>query len=115
ILGQYAALGLRRMLIDEATLPARQYSRAHGVVPQRSSLLSQVVGVVAAEWSYVTFRIALWIADAGMAALNAWGRIRALVSGRPFTRSAEVVLDEAMRQALEKRLGYTIDTSLLTA
>ncbi|KAJ1739709.1 hypothetical protein LPJ78_001709 [Coemansia sp. RSA 989] len=115
ILGQYAALGLRRILRSTAVSPLRRYSHIHGVTARRDTFLSQIIGLAAAEWSYITFRVALWIADVGMSAFNVWGRIKALISGKPFTQTADVVLDEAMRRALEKRLGYTIDTSLLTA
>ncbi|KAJ2181747.1 hypothetical protein GGF45_001349, partial [Coemansia sp. RSA 551] len=45
ILGQYAALGLRLMLLDEAISPARRYSQVHGVAPQRDTILSRFAGI----------------------------------------------------------------------
>ncbi|KAJ2039593.1 hypothetical protein GGH13_000218 [Coemansia sp. S155-1] len=115
ILGQYAALGLRRMLIDEALSSDRRYSGPRGVLPSRDTLLSRVVGVVAGEWSYVTFRLALWVAGAGMAVYGVWARIWSAVTGIPRIKDLDGVMDEAMRRAMEKKLGYQIDTSLLYA
>ncbi|KAJ2866650.1 hypothetical protein GGH94_001376 [Coemansia aciculifera] len=115
ILGQYAALGLRRMLIDEALSSDRRYSGARGVLPSRDTLLSRVAGVVAGEWSYVTFRLALWVAGAGMAVYGVWARIWSVVTGIPRIKDLDGVMDEAMRRAMEKKLGYQIDTSLFTA
>ncbi|KAJ2699787.1 hypothetical protein H4218_002448 [Coemansia sp. IMI 209128] len=115
ILGQYAALGLRRMLIDEALSSDRRYSGAQGVRPSRDTLLSRVVGVLAGEWSYVTFRLALWAAGAGMAVYGVWARIWSAVTGVPRIRDLDGIMDEAMRNAMEKKLGYRIDTSLFTA
>ncbi|KAJ2809479.1 hypothetical protein H4R20_000099 [Coemansia guatemalensis] len=115
ILGHYAARGLRMMLLHEATSPKRRYDHIHGVAPRRDTLLSRIAGVVSAEWSYATFCIALWVAGAGMAVYGLYGRLRALVLGRPYSQNPETVFDEAMRQALENRLGYKIDTSLFNA
>ncbi|KAJ2711046.1 hypothetical protein H4R19_003443 [Coemansia spiralis] len=115
ILGQYAAVGLRAMLVDDALGPERKYSGGHGVMPWRGTLVSRIAAVVAAEWSYVTFRVVLAVAGVGAAVLGACERVWALVTGTPPGARADVVLDEAMRLALEKRLGYTIDTSLLSA
>ncbi|KAJ1731823.1 hypothetical protein LPJ61_002344 [Coemansia biformis] len=115
ILGQYAASGLRTMLVEEALGPSRRYSRTHGVDPRRGTLISRAAGVVAAEWSYVTFRVALLVAGVGAAVLSACGRVWAMVAGTPPHKAVGGVLDEAMRLALEKRLGYQIDTSLLSA
>ncbi|KAJ2597758.1 hypothetical protein GGF39_002922 [Coemansia sp. RSA 1721] len=115
ILGQYAAYGLRSMLVEEAWSSERKYSHGGGVVPRRDSLISRAVGVVAGEWSYVTFRVALWAAGVGMALYGLWGRVLSAVTGRPFNRDMDSVMDDAMRHALEKRLGYRIDTSLFNA
>ncbi|KAJ2840894.1 hypothetical protein FBU31_000035 [Coemansia sp. 'formosensis'] len=115
ILGQYAALGLRRMLIDEALSSDRRYTGARGVLPSRDSLLSRVAGVVAGEWSYVTFRLALWAAGAGMAVYGVWARIWSAVTGTPRIKDLDGVMDEAMRRAIEKKLGYQLDTSLFNA
>ncbi|KAJ2806828.1 hypothetical protein H4R21_000717, partial [Coemansia helicoidea] len=116
ILGQYAATGLRAMLVDDALGPGRKYSRSAGVMPWRDTLVSRLAAAVAAEWSFATFRIALAIAGVGAAVLGACARAWMLVTGAPpGKRAADLVLDEAMRAALEKRLGYAIDTSLLNA
>ncbi|KAJ2901070.1 hypothetical protein IWW38_000035 [Coemansia aciculifera] len=115
ILGQYAALGLRRMLVDEALSPSRRYDGARGVLPSRDTLLSRVVGVLAGEWSYVTFRLALWVAGAGMAVYGVWARLWSAVTGVPRIKDLDGVMDEAMRRAMEKKLGYQIDTSLFNA
>ncbi|PIA18816.1 ABC1-domain-containing protein [Coemansia reversa NRRL 1564] len=115
ILGHYAARGLRMMLLHEATSSARRYDHIHGVAPRRDTLFSRIASVVSAEWSYATFCIALWVAGAGMAVYDLCGRLRALVSGRTYSRNSENVFDEAMRRTLENRLGYQIDTSLFNA
>ncbi|KAJ2855142.1 hypothetical protein J3B02_002317 [Coemansia erecta] len=115
ILGQYAALGLRRILIEEAWSSGRRYSAEKGVVVGRVSLVNRVLGVVAGEWSYVTFRLALWAAGVGMALYGLWGRVLSAVTGKPYSSDLDSVMDDAMRQALEKRLGYRIDMSLFNA
>ncbi|KAJ1821549.1 hypothetical protein LPJ56_003223, partial [Coemansia sp. RSA 2599] len=73
ILGQYAAYGLRRILVEEAWSPERRYSQERGVAVGRGSLVSRLLGVVAGEWSYVTFRFALWAAGVGMTLYGLWG------------------------------------------
>ncbi|KAI9505879.1 hypothetical protein GGI25_001283 [Coemansia spiralis] len=115
ILGQYAAHGLRLMLVGEALSPNRRYSRASGVVPGRDTLLSRMLGVVGGQWSYATFRIVLALAGMGMAAYNVWRRACSLVTGEVWSGDLDAVLDDAMRRAVEKKLGYQIDTSLFNA
>ncbi|KAJ2784002.1 hypothetical protein H4R18_001394 [Coemansia javaensis] len=115
ILGHYAALGLRAMLLEDALGPGRRYSQAHGVEPARATLASRALAAVAAEWSFATFRAVLWASGVAAAVWRLCGRAWALLSGRPVRAAADAVLDDAMRAALEKRLGYRIDTSLLSA
>ncbi|KAJ2450689.1 hypothetical protein GGF42_004428 [Coemansia sp. RSA 2424] len=115
ILGQYAALGLRRILVDEALSSNRRYDGTRGVLPSRDTLLNRMVGVLAGEWSYITFRLALWAAGAGMAVYSVWARIWSAVTGVPRIKDLDGVMDEAMRRTLEKKLGYQIDTSLFNA
>ncbi|KAJ2760114.1 hypothetical protein H4S06_001896 [Coemansia sp. BCRC 34490] len=116
ILGHYAALGLRAMLADEAASSSRRYSRAHGVCPSRDSLASRLGAVLASQWSYLAFRLALAAVGVAMAANRLWCRVLALATGKPHTAlELDSVLDDAMRRAIEKKLGYQIDTSLFIA
>ncbi|KAJ1770346.1 hypothetical protein LPJ74_003297, partial [Coemansia sp. RSA 1843] len=115
ILGQYAALGLRSMLTDEAMSPARRYSSVHGVEPSRDKLASRLGGLLAGQWSYISFRVVLAAAAVGMAAYRLWCRTLALVTGRSYITDMDTILDDAMRRVVERKLGYQIDTSLFSA
>ncbi|KAI8324464.1 ABC1-domain-containing protein [Martensiomyces pterosporus] len=115
ILGQYAAYGLRRMLVDEALSSSRRFDRTRGVVRSRDMLLSRLVGLVAGEWSYWTFKLAVWATTAGLALYDMWGRVASLIAGKPRPKDFEDLLDENMRKMMAKKLGYEIDTSLFSA
>ncbi|KAJ1891926.1 hypothetical protein LPJ81_005652 [Coemansia sp. IMI 209127] len=115
ILGQYAALGLRLMLTDEAMSPDRRYSCVHGVDPSRDRLVSRLGGILAGQWSYFTFRVVLAATGIGMAAYRLWCRALTLVTGRTYATDLDTIMDEAMRRVVERKLGYQIDTSLFSA
>ncbi|KAJ2005943.1 hypothetical protein H4R26_001668 [Coemansia thaxteri] len=114
ILGQYAALGLRGMLIDEALSPNRRYDATRGVIPRRDTLLSRLAGVVVGEWSYVTFRLALWATGIGMAVYGAMARIWSAVTGKPRIRDIDGIMDEAMRRISTITTYYFIALSQLS-
>ncbi|KAJ1950718.1 hypothetical protein FBU59_000543 [Linderina macrospora] len=115
ILGQYAAYGLHRMMVDEALSPNRRFDRVRGVVSSRELLLSRFLALIAAEWSYMTFRVAVTVASVGMAMYGAVSRVWALVTGNSPPVTSESLLDENMQKLLERKLGYKIDTSLFSA
>ncbi|KAJ1958946.1 hypothetical protein GGI12_004598 [Dipsacomyces acuminosporus] len=115
ILGQYAAYGLRKILIEDSLSPSRRFDRAHGVIVSRDGLLSRLAGLVAGEWSYWTFKVAVWLASAGMSLYDLWSRVSSTVTGKNPPKDIEDLLDENMRKVLEKKFGYQIDTSLFSA
>ncbi|KAJ2548217.1 hypothetical protein EV175_004911, partial [Coemansia sp. RSA 1933] len=115
ILGQYAALGLRNVLTDEALSPSRRFSYVHGVDSRRDTMLSRLGGILVGQWSYITFRVVLAAAGLGMSAYRLWCRTLALVTGKKYATDLDTIMDEAMRKVVEKRLGYQIDTSLFNA
>ncbi|KAJ1723550.1 hypothetical protein LPJ53_002119 [Coemansia erecta] len=120
ILGQYAALGLRRLLVHEAWDPdAQRYSREEGVVVvgggRGGEWVRRLCAVVRAEWRYATFCLAVGLA-ATLAALNSvWVRAVERVTGRSVGGDGVAAMDEAVRRAVEAKLGYSIDASLFSA
>ncbi|KAJ2725905.1 hypothetical protein GGI07_000950 [Coemansia sp. Benny D115] len=119
ILGQYAAYGLRQVLVQDAWDPARKYdSHGGGLVYGRAWWGSRVWAVLRGEWTYVTFRLALWTAELGLGLVNVWAWVcRSIFSanGEWQVETAQQAFEENMRHAIEEKLGYRIDTSLFSA
>ncbi|KAJ1954458.1 hypothetical protein EC988_002421 [Linderina pennispora] len=115
ILGHYAAYGLHQMLVDDALSPNRRFDRVRGVVSSREMLLSRFLGLIVAEWSYLTFNIAIAVASTGMALYEGASWIWSLITGNSRQLDSESLLDENVQKMIERKLGYKIDTSLFSA
>ncbi|KAJ1845897.1 hypothetical protein LPJ73_004697 [Coemansia sp. RSA 2703] len=114
ILGHYAARGLRHLLVSEAWDPGSRYSADRGVLVHRGGWLAGLGAVLSAEWRYATFRVAVGVAAVALALHSAWLRVVERFTGRK-PPDVEAALDEAVRRAVEAKLGYSIDASLFSA